>query len=580
MMHIQKVILFVWAAVLAAGPLFSSATAVAGEVTRLPVIHQVGSIPPRFEGDLDDSALKKRFTSAFYSSVRNSRRFRTLDDDLVSGMWATQKGRAELVTQFELHAFASLNIVSRGDTTTLTARLMSPDLTIWLMESDNVATGSLVTRSEAELGSLIENLIFRLFNRIPADVSVTSVQGTFLTISGGEEQAVRLDDEITLMRVVISSRHPANNSWLTFHERTLAKAKIVEVKRYTSVAKLTSMIKEGAVEVGDGAKVPAISGRAKFARLNEKPVFADAGQGGTVIVPPLYQEGVPHPKSKEAQSGGTAPQSHPAGGIPPLTQPSTQHQVSQDQAGNDGSLPPAQVNTPPETGGDGFNFSNLTKNLVEEVTIRFGAHTWDVSGPVSTDGKFPLWLINRLGFDVKRSLLMNIKLGFGGGIGFGQTTKGKYVGYDANGRIYWEQTIDGLGPILTSWRAGGEGLLAGQTVTDERFGGRDFVQGGGFGGLTGQIEFGESGEAYEWFSELAILPLNVGRFGYDGVQRSIESSFGWDFRLGGYRRSGAPRGEVEWGALTNFGATKITLNNGRRPQENHFSLMGLARYRF
>ena len=569
MMYIKKVILCAVTVSMTVAMFLANANIALAEATRLPVIHQIGSAPVRFEGDLDDSSLKKHFTNGFYKAARDARRFRVLDDDLVAGLWSTKKGRAELVSQFELHAFASFNVVTRGDTTTMTVRLLNPDLVVWLMESESTSTAALSANTEAELNSVIEGLVFRLFNRIPADVNVTSVQGTFLTISGGEEQAVRLDDEITFMRFLISSRHPANNTWLTFHEQTLAKAKIVEVKRYTSVAKITSMIKEGAVEVGDGAKIPAISGRAKFARLNEKPIFADAGPGGTVIVPPLYQDGVPQPKSHQAVPAPivSAPQQ-------PMAQTSDYNRPN-----TDGTLPPVDPNSPQQT-GPGFNFSNLTKNLVEEVTLRFGAYTWDVSGPVSAEGKFPLWLINRIGFDVKRSLLMNVKLSFGGAIGFGSTAKGKYVGYDANGRIYWEQDLHDFGPILRSWRAGGEAMLSGQSVTDEKYGGGDFVQGGGFGGFAGQFVFGDKAERYDWFTEFALLPINVGRFGYEGNQRTIESSFGWDVRLGGFSSSGAPSGEMEWGGMMSFGATKITLNNGRRPQENHFSLMGLGRYRF
>lgn len=233
----------------------------AAQSTRLPVIHQIGAIPARFEGDEIDSALKQRLNNAFSSAVRDARRFRVLDDDLVGGLWNTPKGRSELVSQFELHAFASMNIAARGETTIISTRLLSPDLAVWLLESDSITSSTLAMKSTDELLEFAQNLLFRLFNRIPADVSVTSVQGTFVTVSGGEEQGIRLEDEITLARYLISSRHPANNTWLSFHEQVLAKAKIVEVKKYTAVARLTSMVREGAVEVGDGARIPAISGR-------------------------------------------------------------------------------------------------------------------------------------------------------------------------------------------------------------------------------------------------------------------------------------------------------------------------------
>ena len=115
MMYIKKVILCAVTVSMTVAMFLANANIALAEATRLPVIHQIGSAPVRFEGDLDDSSLKKHFTNGFYKAARDARRFRVLDDDLVAGLWSTKKGRAELVSQFELHAFASFNVVTRGD---------------------------------------------------------------------------------------------------------------------------------------------------------------------------------------------------------------------------------------------------------------------------------------------------------------------------------------------------------------------------------------------------------------------------------------------------------------------------------
>ncbi len=114
----------------------------------IPVIHYLGVIPVQWDKDdtwSEMDSVKKNLTKDFYESVRSSQRFSTLNDDLVSSLWDTPAGRAELAKDYELQAFASLNVSSRGDMVVLTGRILSPKFQTYLQESEVVPRNWLVS---------------------------------------------------------------------------------------------------------------------------------------------------------------------------------------------------------------------------------------------------------------------------------------------------------------------------------------------------------------------------------------------------------------------------------------------------
>src|SRR5690606_5585408 len=157
--------------------------------------------------------------------------------------------------------------IAKHDIATLELKLLSPEMKVLLAESETLAAASLRQGDRRELAAKVEALVFRLFNRLPADMSVTSIQGRYVTLSGGENQNVKLDDEIVIERSYVASVHPADGTWMTFKKQEIGRARVVDVKSQTAVARLTKLTYEGSVEVGDGVKSQAIAGRAKFKRL-------------------------------------------------------------------------------------------------------------------------------------------------------------------------------------------------------------------------------------------------------------------------------------------------------------------------
>ena len=597
-----------------AGPAVAATTG-----PRLPVIQHVGVIPVQWEGGEQDSygleTARTAIDPAFAAAVHASHRFHVLSDDLVSGLWKDKTGRDELTQNFELQSFASLAVTPRGDTVLFTARLLDPNLKTELLETETVPRSWLVASEADAVKDRVEQLAFRLINRLPIDVSVTSVQGQFLTLSGGAEQGVQVGDQVDLVRTTISSLHPANGSWLDFTKQSLGSAQVIETKGFTAVARIIKLTYDNAVEIGDGAKIPAIAGRVKFARQASGDTFTDAGNQGPIIVPPLYLGTQPKTPAKPAakpasnvekpapasETGKTerAPTIAQSEQEPPPSAPTSEvtdesppTDPSETAEAKPATAPPATAQSG-DSGGlsvwDSFGSTvgSVVDRPFDDIHLYAGPAWWSISGgdwttssgksrTLSAQGKFPVWLINSAGGGITRSLLSpKFHVAFGGGLGFGQTSRGRWTGYDANAMIYYEDKFAQDGEILSQWRAGGIGHLSGWGVTGEYFGGGDWIRGGGFVGLGGRFSVSNA-QRYDWFGNFALYPLNFGRIGFDGKRTTIESSFGWQLDAGAYLNQ--PAGVIQWGGEFTLGTEKESLENNRRAQIGEYTIRALAKY--
>ncbi len=571
---------------------------------KLPVIQQVGVIPAQWEGD-DASGLetaRTAFGEGFPAAVRAAHRFRVLSDDLVSGLWQDKEGRGELQSQFELHSFASLTVTPRSDTVILTARLLDPDLKSQLLETETLPRAWSAAASSDELKDKVQDLVFRLFNRMPVDVSVTSVQGQYATLSGGVEQGVQVGDEVDLVRTTIESLHPANGTWLDFKKQPLGKAQVIEVKNFTSVARLIKLTYDNAVEVGDGARIPAIAGRVKFARQAQDESMKDSGAQGPIVVPPLYL-GTPPAKVVPKAAGVAAAKPSPklAESMPPQEDGS----IPVPPEAKVVDAPPAEAGEPiaeekkeepkPEekneggglwdsfSSGVGNAVGDVIANPVDELRLYAGPQWWSIKGPVNATGKFPLWLINSIGGGVERHSFAKFKVAFGGGGGFGKANKGTWLGYDAYAMLFWQDYLANPAAILSSWKAGGLGRFSGMSVEGkgQKYGGGDWIRGGLFGGLGGRIDAGGV-HRYDWFADYTLYPLNIGRVGYattgKGTRYLIESSLGWSLAVGAWQYD--PTATLTFGGQIEIMDERMTLKNknNRRPHLGFNSIKVMAKY--
>lgn len=557
--------------------------ALATQGTKLPVIQQVGIIPVQWDKQTESSfqldQSRQLYQEAVFKAARDARRFRILNDDLVAGMWNDRKGRQELEKSFELHAYLSLGSQNRGESIDITARMLDANLKTILLETDTFSTAWFMQAGKDDLSNKAEELVFRLFNRIPVDVSVTSIQGQYITLSGGMEQGIEPGDSVDLVRTHIEGLHPANGAWLSFRKRPVGKARVIDVKKFSSVARLTQLVKDNAVEVGDGARIPAIATRVKFARQDSGEDIIDKGPSGTIVVPPMY--------STQPAPAAAAPQNKSAIPEKPLAQPAPSKKVAQNDEEEQPkeTQPEEEAVESPASPSKDENEPSLWKTVssdvtshkfMDHITVYSGPYWWSVKGPTNSAGKFPVWLLNTLGASVSRTLLFKIKTDFGGGAIFGNTPHSNYLGYNAFANMYWEDDVVMLNGLIRKWRGGGYASFSGMSVPKGPYGGGDWIRGGGFIGLNGAFSI-SPGENYDWYLDYTILPLNIGRTGYSGKQYNVESSFGMKLALGAFQAR--QESALAYGGGIELGDERVTLSNGRRPHFQDWHLKLMARYR-
>ena len=556
---------------------------------KLPMIQNVGVIPVQWEGD--PGSPKDTIDRGFAAIVRASRKFRVINDDLVSSLWQDADGRAELRSQYELHGLLGLTMTTRGDVISMTMRLTDSSLKSELLETDTVSTDWLANASaDAVLGRL-EGLVFRMVNRLPVDVNVTSIYGKYLTLSGGSEQNIEVGDRVDLVRTSIRSLHPANGTWLEFKKQPLGTAQVVEVKTYNCVAKILTQTYDHAIEIGDGARIGALAARIKFSRLAANEGLRDSGNQDTIIVAPLYNTEpaaakaiAPTPAAIGPVAAATPPQE--AAPVPPEikvtdTAPTAGTPTPEDTPPPPPPPPPHDSAAPePEPKGPSFldeiTSDAVSHKLVDEVNAYAGPYWWSLSGAKlpGTSGKFPFYLLNSAGGGITHTLLYKFKTAFGGGVIFGKTLKGNYLGYQGYGRIYWEDSLILLDGIIRGWRAGGFTSLSGISVNQEAYGGGDWIRGGGFAGMFGRFSVSAS-DRYAWNAEFSLLPLTIGRAGFAGSRQQTQSSFGYNLSLAAYQDQ--PALIVAWGGGLDLGSEVQTLGDGRRPSYQTYQLKVLAR---
>jgi hypothetical protein len=563
-------------------------------------MHHVGVVPTQWSAaDLaarDLSQGQKHVDTAFSISVRNSRRFHVLNDQLIKSLWTSQAGRAELATDYELDVFANMVGTVHADTVVLTARILDKSLKGLIQEATTVSRDWFSRASFEEIQDTVTDLFFKLTNRLPIDVSVTSIQGRYVTISGGLTKGIHKGDRINLIRPFIASLHPANQYWLGFDALPLGTAEIIESKESTAVARLIALNQEGSVEIGDGAKINGIAGRTRFASQSIPENLPAAS--ATIIVPPLYttdskksspaaadklSPGIPvsssSPSGKESKPPvdklkQTAQEVAPpadATVAKPGEKPAEKSPGDSEKESEDSYL--SQFYSPFKFAG----ISDVVAKVADRITFQIGQTKWWYVGPGDTGSKVQWYLpLNTIGARITREIIPQIKYGIGGGIGFGKTEHaGDYFSYDSHIRLYWETDLVLGGGAVQKLQLGAQGNFSGLSCNNERYGGGDWIQAGFFGGVSGQLAVPQS---VDWYGEFAVVPLTIGRVGYDGSRKNVRASFGWRLGLGGYLLS-APQ-SIEWGGGFDYSGMNLHDSNSKETGLSTISALLLARYRF
>ncbi|NRA43690.1 MAG: hypothetical protein HRU09_01910 [Oligoflexales bacterium] len=534
---------------------------------KLPVLQNIGVVPlslsSSFSDDGDLSRKTEHLRTAFSESIRNSFRFHILHDELIEELWQSYAGRKELIEEYALSAFAHLNITLNDDVLVFTVRFLSPELKPMLQESEKWLRKDFILANYEEISQWVSSLVYRLINRIPIDVSITSVQGKYLTLSGGFNQGLQVGDDLDLIRVKIKALHPALHTWRSFSTRRLGKARIVESKENVSIAKLVHLVRENSVEIGDGAKSQDLLTRLRFARKEQKPSPRRSGE--KIVMPPIYSE-AEGDKASPAKDQLEIPL--PPGFSSPAEWLASDQHVKKD--------PQGQV-----VDGKDKDLDYYLTTFADDLSVYVGQWGWSYSGPGSTGSKLTWYhIMNTVGARITRRIMPYIKYGFGGGLGLGKTQKnrGAYVGYDGHARLYWEDEHYLLDGLVQKLMAGGHAAFTGIGVSHEGFGGFDAIFGGIFLGLKGQFAMEESGSPYDWFLEFNLTPLSLGRVGYGNETHLIRSSLGWKLIWGAYQKHGAR--QLEWGAGWSYGKHSFFDDSSKLTSMSQYSLYLLGRWRF
>lgn len=545
---------------------------------KLPVLKNVGVIPLQL-GSSEYFGLNRsirHLKTAFPIAVRSTYRFHVLSDEIIKQMWSKPSTRRELIEDYEISAYFNLYLAVRGDAVLLIARILSPKLKPYIQEHRTFDRMEFSRLTYDMTRKVMDDLISILVNRIPVDVSVTSVQGPYVTLSGGMSQGIHLGDTVKFKRVWIDSIHPVTNYWRTFSSIPLGTAKVIEVKAGVSIAKMQNLIRPDDIQVGDGAKIQSTISRSRYARVEKsKPKIAD----DTILLPPKINESNLIPPRKEqlaqadhltlaGQVASDAPATNAEGDL------DTEH-TSDDQ------VPSSQVDAEASKSEVAL-YDRYLPGSQDKIELRVGQTGWSFRGPGSSGSRLSWYLpMNSAGVNISRRLVAKFKYQLGGDLHYGKNQEhtGSYSGYDGFINLLYEDEWYLNYGLLESWFVGVQGVVQGSGVKGEEFGGYDAVQGEVIAGLMGKIHFANDEKSiYDWMLEAKLSPITLGFIGYDADRRAIRSSFGWQIRNSFIQYLGTET--LEWGFGWQYGSQIFLDNDAEATLLNRYGLQVLARWRY
>ncbi len=479
-----------------------------------PFMTTAAILPLQVEKDLPDFDAKLRLIEkAFTEATQASHRFRFLNQKLVSELWSTAEGRNQLKEEFEVQVLVGLSLSFVGDVTVFTARLLSPELDSYVVESlRGLSATWLKNELSQDESEALKDLAFRLLNRLPIDLVVTSVQGRFVTLSGGLDQQLIKGQVYDVIRPQVEKRHPVNGSWLKFSQGAVGKVKVLEVTNKSAVAEVSEAFDERAIVIGDGVKVPSTLARDTFAQ--PLPIPQDGEASRRVISAGKGEEISELPKPKEEVKNPT-----------PIDVPAEVQAVPQPTP----SAPPPKLDSSEEPESESWSGLDSLFSLMSVFAEREfspGIRLWDAGGSASATGTLPLWLVNHARLIGRMPWTETYDLEGFFSLDLGQTKGGLSNGFGFGSR-FLSQLYD-LPQVATL--VGTVDLDFDSRMTrGDTYGGHDIFGFGGSLGGKGRVDL--FGPTLEWRTELKMWLLGYGRAGIKGKKSSVSGSSGTSLRL-------------------------------------------------
>jgi len=575
----------------------------ASEETRAtPPFTRIGLIPPQIQGETElekdvESALARDFSQI----VRESQRFLPLNDEVVADLWHSAEGRAQLVNQFELDAFLGLSMAQKGPTLALGVRLLGHQLENYIVEFESIESSILNGATPNERRRVLQDLVYRVINRLPLDITVTSIQGKYVTLAGGQRQGLKEGQRVDVVRSFVTSTHPASQSWISYSYKKRGTVRIIEVNPNSAVAEITEQTEEQAIQIGDGAQVDALKSRQHYQPVDEARVSKGHEENGPILIPdggddrflkvspvenkpnPAKVPGMirvpPRPKQSVGDaSNGAAGSTASADQVsPPSVSPTadgeaiiapTQEETDQVTAENAAATPPPS--------SDSSIMRELGQHF-ETMTLGIGHQVWNVSGSASAAAAMPAIIVNTANIAFTKGITEDIKAQLLGEYASGPANKGSFSGFVLEGRTYFLKKMEADVAPITFAKIGALVRFDSIEVSGSTYGGRDYLQLGGWIGVDGKTRIDELAKIMEFSAHFRFIPMTSGQIGIKGKKKDVQSSSVMEFGGEGLFVESSSR--WRYGARLDYSSGNHEISKGS-VSESRFYIGGVMKHNF
>jgi hypothetical protein len=411
-----------------------------------------------------------------------------------------------------------------------------------------------------------------MLNRLPIDAHITRVNGGYVTLSGGSTQGIKSGQKFDVLAANISSFHPVTGGWLSFATNRTGSIEVVEVKSQSSIARISSLIKENSIKAGQGIRIDEIAGRARFAATEAKP-----------STPSKAIE-------SSAANGVSKVETLPTASPPTVTETASKTPIATENRTQDTPVKPADAtvatdqntskesgkNQAPEGAPETDKFTARIMPKGSEMRTWAGVRMWSISGSASAHASLPAWLVNSVSGSIYRDFSDTIDYNYGVDFGYGPTGDGSFFSYNLHGAGRWHMYMKDVLPGADDVNFGLMANLTSANITGETSGGFDLTMIRLTLGVHGWAKPDFIGQKIEWTGEVFYPLYYSGQFGVKGKFREIVSGSSMAYRIGMYIGDRPAQG-WQYGAAFDLEQNSWSLKTGKTAEQSSIGLLVLAR---
>jgi hypothetical protein len=363
--------------------------------------------------------------------------------------------------------------------------------------------------------------------------------------------------------------------WLSFATSRTGSIEVVEVKSQSTIARISSLVKESSIKAGQGIRIDEIAGRARFTASETKAHKPQQTKDSAAVnsasnaapAAPIAQAGVAvEPAQKESAATGLQPKQTPQ--PPSDVVPTREQSVTTDSNVTPSTTPDGA----PET--DKFTAKIMPKG--SEMRTWAGVRMWSISGSASAKASLPPWMVNSVSSSIYRDFSDTIDYNYGVDFGYGPTGDGSFFSYNLHSAARWHMYMKDVLPGADDVNFGLMANLASANITGETSGGFDLTMIRLTLGVHGWAKPDFIGQKIEWTGEVYYPLYYSGQFGVKGKFREIVSGSSMAYRIGMYVGD-RPKQGWQYGAAFDLEQNTWSLKTGKKAEQSSIGLLVLAR---